>query len=96
MREHLFAEDPVILLENSDKNFGIFVKTLTILINISKPSLAILSTTPPAISVKDKKPGNLLVKCPSAQRLRIYLKGLHVGYCKLKRVKLPIGNLING
>ena len=30
MREDLFAEDPVSLLWKSDKNFGMFVRTLDI------------------------------------------------------------------
>ena len=30
MREDLFAEDPVSLLGKSDKNFGMFVRTLDI------------------------------------------------------------------
>lgn len=44
MCEHLFAEDPVIHLENSDKNFGILLRTFTILINIDKPSLETVSS----------------------------------------------------
>lgn len=67
--EHLFTEDPVILLENSDKNFGILLRTFTILINICKPSLEMLSTGLEwgvVIPEKDKKPVNLLVKFFSA------------------------------
>lgn len=44
MREHLLTEDPVILLENSDKNFGILLRTFTVLGSICKPSLEMLST----------------------------------------------------
>lgn len=45
MCEHLSAEDPVILLEDSDKNFRILLRTFTIQINMYKPSLEMLSTT---------------------------------------------------
>lgn len=45
MLEDLFVENPVSLVENSDKNFGIFVSSLDILINIYKTRLETLPAT---------------------------------------------------